>query len=328
MQQGRRVLVTGATGFIGTLLTRELIQRGWRVRMAGRSRSTQLEVQGADWFPLPDLREDVDWRPALEGVQAVVHLAVLPHEVDGKEQWDPALYDRVNHRATRSLAEAIRDKSQIERFVNMSSAAVHGEPDIFPIRADSMLDPRGPYAKSKLDAERAVQETLVGSRVRWVTLRPVVVYGPGNPRNMARLEGLIRRGIPIPVGRRPNRRSFLFAGNLIDAVLTYLEHEEVPTERSWMVADPDLCSTEELLRAMGEAMGVHVKIMRLSDGLLNTITIGGDFMKLLKLPSPWNSDVRRKLLGDYHVDTDTIKKELNWKPPYDLVKGIAMTYGN
>ena len=121
-----------------------------------------------------------------------------------------SLNDRVNHLATQSLA--LQKHSSVTRFLFMSTSRVHGDTLDFPLRADSPLAPVTPYDRSKADAEAAVKDVLVSSDINWAILRPVVVYGPGNRGNMARLEGLLRRGLPVPVGRLPNRRSFLFLG--------------------------------------------------------------------------------------------------------------------
>ena len=98
------------------------------------------------------------------------------------------------------------------RFLFMSTSWVHGDTLDFPLRADSPLAPVTPYDRSKADAEAAVASVLGPTSIHWAILRPVVVYGPGNRGNMARLEGLLRRGLPVPVGRLPYRRSFLFIG--------------------------------------------------------------------------------------------------------------------
>ena len=81
-----------------------------------------------------------------------------------------------------------------------------------PLRTDSPLSPVTPYDQSKADAEAAVASVLGPTSINWAILRPVVVVGPGNRGNMARLEGLLRRGLPVPIGRVPNHRSFLFIG--------------------------------------------------------------------------------------------------------------------
>jgi nucleoside-diphosphate-sugar epimerase len=278
---------------------------------------------------LPDLAGPFDWAPALDGMEMVVHLAGIAHRFESDAVTDSGLYDRINHLATKSLASALQSHSNVKRFLFLSTVAVHGVRPNFPVRGDSPLGPMTPYGKSKADAEAAVTSILYHTKISWTILRPVVVYGPGNPGNMARLEGLLRSGIPIPVMSRPNCRSFLFIGNLVSAIQTYLTILNPPTGRIWMEADDEVVSTETLVRTMcmAGAMNIPARVVRLPDGLLTWTARAGDICRRLGLPAPWNSEVKGKLLGDFYVDLDSIKQELGWQPPYTLEEGIRRTFG-
>ncbi len=331
MKPCQRILLTGANGFIGTALTKALLKEGVRVRMASRTRPADLEalsVRGAEWIALPDLSGPVDWAPAVEGMDAVVHLAGMAHRFESEVASDWGLYDRVNHLATRSLVSALQDHPSVTRFLFMSTVRVHGDTIDLPVRADSPIAPVTPYDQSKADAEAAVASVLGPTNISWAILRPVVVYGPGNRGNMARLEGLLRRGIPVPVGRLPNRRSFLFLGNLVSAIQAYLVTPNPPTGRAWIVADEEVVSTETLVRAMAAAMNLPARVVRLPDWLLAVTARSGDGCKWIGLPAPWNSEVRRKLLGDFYVDLESIRQDLAWQPPYSLKEGIRRTFGS
>ena len=233
----------------------------------------------------------------------------------------------MNHLATRSPASALQAHSSVTRFLFMSTVRVHGDITALPVRADSPLAPVTPYDKSKADAEAAVASVLGPTDINWAILRPVVVYGPGNRGNMARLEGLLRRGIPVPVGRVPNRRSFLFLDNLVSVIQAYLTNPNPPTGRAWIVADEGVVSTETLVRAMATAMNLPARVVRLPDWLLASTASAGDACKRMGLPAPWNSEVKGKLLGDFYVDLESIKQELGWQPPYTLEEGIRRTFG-
>jgi len=323
----RSVLVTGANGFVGSSLTRALLARGIRVRMTGQERSESLAALGAEWFPMPDLSGEVDWSPTLAGMDAVVHLAAVAHRFESVTPEMCALYDQVNHRGTRSLAAAIAREPSVRRFLFISSVRVHGDPVSLPVREDSPLAPMTPYDSSKVDAENAVREWLAPGIARWAILRPAVVYGPGNRGNMARLEGLLRSGLPVPLARKPNRRSFLFIGNLVGAIEAYLIAPDPPSGRTWILADEIPSSTEELLRAMGRSMGVRTRALHLPDWILGGGARFGDICRKVGLPFPWTSEVKQKLLGDFFVDISAVKTELGWTPPYTLEEGIARTYG-
>ena len=320
------VLITGATGFIGRTLTRALLARGFRVRINGQERDPALEALGAQWCELPDLSGPVDWRPALAGVDGVVHLAGIAHrfESDAQGLWE--LYDQVNHQATRQLVEAIRDGGQVGRFLFTSTVRVHGDPKAMPVRADFPLVGATPYDKSKLDAEAAIRRCLAGTATAWAILRPVLVYGPGNRGNMAKLEGLIRRSLPVPVGFRPNRLSFLFVGNLVDAMVTYLAAAEPPSGRTWIVSDGPPASTEELVQGIAQAMARSPRVLRLPGWCLAGMARMGDFISALGVPCPWNTETRIKLLGDFFVDSDPIQADLSWTPPFTMAEGLRQTY--
>lgn len=326
MDNAPKVLVTGANGFIGSALTQALLEAGVAVRITGQKWAPELVERGAEWFPMADLTEGPDWASALEGVTAVVHLAGLAHVV-GREQWEKSeLFDRVNHLPTRALARAIRTTPSVERFLFMSSVAVHGIPAQFPLRAEDPVAPSTPYGASKWAGEEAIRELLADAACHWAIFRPVVVYGPGNPGNMARLEGLIRRRVPIPVGSRPNRRSFLFLGNMVAAIQAYLDRRDGPSGATWLLADSEPCSTEVLTRTMAASMGIPAQVWRIPEPLLDWATTLGDVIWRLGLPSPWTREVRDKLLGDYYVDCTPIQRDLGWTPPFSLAQGLALTY--
>jgi nucleoside-diphosphate-sugar epimerase len=320
-------LITGANGFIGQALTRALLEKGLQVRMTGMERIEILEALGADWVPMGDFAKEVDWSRALDGVDAVVHLAGIAHRFERAAVNDWALYDQVNHRATRALAESIRNQPSIKRFLFASTVRVHGDPETFPVRVESPIAPVTPYDKSKADAEQAIRDLLSPDATCWAIVRPAMVYGPGNRGNMAKLEGLIRRRMVIPVGKAPNRRSFLYLGNLVDALVTYLIMPEPPSGRTWIIADGEVASTEDLVRAMAGAMGIKVRIAHLPDAILNLTASLGDLLCRLRLAFPWTSEVRRKLLGDFFVDLTPVLQELRWSPPFSLEEGILRTFG-
>ena len=325
----QRILVTGANGFIGSALTQALLTQGFQVRMTGTERPEPLIALGAEWLPMVDLSCTVDWAPALASMDAVVHLAGIAHRPENSQASDALLYDQVNHQATRSLAKSILASSTVQRFLFFSTVRVHGDPVAFPVVPETPLAPVTPYDSSKVDAEQAIRECLPpDERVVWAILRPAVIYGPGNRGNMAKLESLLRMGIPVPVGFKANCRSFLYLGNVISAVEAFLNHPEPPSAQAWPLADDEPSSTETLVRAMAAAMNLKPRVLHLPEGILSYTARVGDFLRALGLPAPWSTVVREKLLADFWVDNSAIKRDLGWQHPYRLEEGIRNTYRN
>lgn len=242
---GERVLLTGASGFVGRYLFRDLIARGYRVRTAGRSSTSA--ITGAEHVAIGDLGAPVDWRPALDGVDHVVHSAGLAHaDGDIPEQ----RYQQVNAEATLALAQAAQAAS-IRRFVFLSSIRAQSGP--ISDRALSETDtpfPTDAYGRSKLTAEQGLQELDLD----WIALRPVLVYGPGVKANMAALVKLARLPVPLPLGGLSAKRSLLAIENLGEAVAFALT-QACPARRSYIVSDPEPLSVAQMLAAMRAGLG-------------------------------------------------------------------------
>ena len=322
------ILVTGANGFIGSALTRELLSRGFRVRMTGQLRPSHLEKLGAVWFEMRDLNTGPDWQPALDGITGVVHLAGIAHRVNKDQASSPSEYDVVNHLATRSLAKAISQTPTIGRFLFASSVAVYGDAPTFPLIVAPNIDlaPSTHYGMSKLNAERAIQEHLSESHCRWAILRPVLIYGPGNPGNMARLIQLVKLGMPLPVSRIPNRRSLLYIGNLLSAITAYLLCPSAPAGKTWLISDGEDLSTEGLIHEIGHAASIRTHTIKVPFPLLRSIGVTGTLLNRIGLPAPWDTITLNKLLGDFFVDATSIQRDLIWHPPYTPHEGISHTF--
>lgn len=255
---GERVLVTGASGFIGPHVVAALMAAGYRVRVTQRSGGpapdeTEAVVTG-------DLASPIDWSQALDGVQHVVHLAGLAHAGPGL---DEALYRRINTEATLELARAAY-RAGVVRFVHASSIkAQSGAFDGPPLRESDVPAPDDAYGRSKLAAEQG----LAGIDLAWIALRPVLVYGPGVKANMASLLKLARLPVPLPLGGLTAPRSLLAVENLADAVLFSLS-PGCPVRRALIVADPEPISVAGILTALRAGLGRGPGLIAVPAGLL------------------------------------------------------------
>jgi nucleoside-diphosphate-sugar epimerase len=246
-----RVLVTGATGFVGRAVVATLAADGEEVRAAVRTGD-----RNAPEPPFPpgitiarhgDLAEPVDWAPLLAGIDAVVHLAGIAHAGPGVAE---ERYDLVNHRATAALAEAAR-ASGVARLVFISSIRAQTGP-----AADHVVSerdeprPTDPYGRSKLAAERAVAR----SGVPFTILRPVLVYGPGVKGNLRALMRLAALPVPLPFGALSGRRSLVSLANLAAAIAFVLRHDACAGE-TYVVADPAPLTLAEIVAALRHGIG-------------------------------------------------------------------------
>ena len=204
----RRVLVTGATGFVGQNLCPVLLRAGWVVRATWVHTEPQ-QNDGIEWSRVDPLGPKTDWSAVLEGVDHVVHLAAVAHRVGALAELSEEEYDKANHLGTSCLAKEVRSNGSIKRLVFISSiGAVTGFMET-PINKDTICQPDTSYGRSKLAGEMKIHQVLDGSETNWCILRPMLVHGPGNPGNMARLFKIVDTSIPLPLSALDsNRRSF------------------------------------------------------------------------------------------------------------------------
>jgi nucleoside-diphosphate-sugar epimerase len=242
-----RILVTGATGFVGRAVVAALTAEGEEVHAAVRHAPEPPFPPGVAVARHGDLAEPVDWAPLLAGIDFVVHLAGIAHAGPGIAEEH---YDRVNHRATAALADAARAVG-VSRAVFISSIRAQTGPaaDHVVSEADEPR-PTDPYGRSKLAAERAVAR----SGVPFTILRPVLVYGPGVKGNLRALMRLAALPIPLPFGALTARRSLVSLANLAGAITFVLRHDARAGE-TYVVADPAPLTLAEIVTALRRGLG-------------------------------------------------------------------------
>jgi nucleoside-diphosphate-sugar epimerase len=288
-----RIAVTGATGFIGRALCQRLSDEGRALRALVRAPAPELAaLPNCEQLAVGDLESFRDWQRALDGAQAIVHLAGYAHGRGG----DEAL-QAVNVDATCAAAEAARAVGA--HFVFVSSIKVHGEQSAAPLREDSPIAPGERYARSKARAEQALRSV---SGLRLTVLRPPLVYGAGVKANFLALMRAIARGLPLPLASIDNRRSLVYVGNLVDAVVRCLGDAR-SAGRTYLVADDEAPSTPALCRALGVALARPAR--------------------LLPFPPGWLP--LKQLTRSLQADASAIRRELGWRAPFSLEEGLRAT---
>ena len=301
-----RVLVTGASGFVGTALCRELLARGHMVRAAVRRLIPPGTVPPRlHQILVPDIAAEFDRCALVDGVGTVVHLAAIAHranQIEGELR-------RVNCDAAVRLAQAAAGR----RFVFLSSVKVHGEDSGSGTYAeDDALNPQDSYGRSKLEAELALNETAARNGIELVIIRPPLVYGPEVKANFLRLLGWVDSGLPLPFASVRNRRSLVYVGNLVDAIARFAEH---PAARGpFLVGDEESVSTPELVSRIARALERPARLFPAPPALLRAAgMIAG------------RRDEVRRLTGNLAIDSFRARRLLDWRPPYTLDAGLAET---
>ena len=295
------VVVTGAGGFIGLPLCSLLARSGADVRAAVRRESAELAGLTTDpsaggrltQVVVGDLANATDWSAALDGAEAIVHLAARVHVASGQAD----RFREINVDATLRLAEAAV-RARVRRMVFVSSAKA----------GDRASDP---YSRSKAEAERLLGEA--SRRLECVIVRPPLVYGPRVRANFLRLMRLVDSGVPLPLASVANHRSLLFVGNLADAIYTCIGHPQA-AGKVIAVSDGEDVSTPELVGRIARALGRPARLFPFPAPLLRLAgALAGQ------------SQAIDRLTGDLVTDSSPIRAALGWRPPFSMAYGLAET---
>jgi nucleoside-diphosphate-sugar epimerase len=321
-----KVLVTGASGFVGQALCDALTARG-----AGIIRAMRTPRGTANEAMVGNIDASTDWRAALAGCDAVVHLAARVHVMHDTSTDPLAEFRAVNTAGTLHLA---RQSAQAgaRRFVYLSSIKVNGEgATLSPGRPPRLrLSPQGggeskpytehdapapedAYAISKWEAEQGLRDIERASGMQVAILRPPLVYGPGVKANFESLMRLVARGVPLPLGAVYNRRSLIYLGNLVSAIEACLDHPDAGG-KTFLVSDGEDVSTPELIRRLARAMGKPARLIPVPVALLRAAArLAG------------KSAQADRVLGSLAVDSSALRETLGWRPPFTLDEGLAQT---
>ncbi|WJR76304.1 NAD-dependent epimerase/dehydratase family protein [Bradyrhizobium sp. NP1] len=251
-----RVLVTGASGFVGGHLVPFLASHGWKVRCAARRPRAC-----ADEVVVGEIDARTDWRAALTGVEAVLHLAGRAHHPGEEGQAD--LYRAVNTDGTLQLARSAA-AAGVRRFIHVSTILVNGSTTDgrAPFRETDAMTPRGVYGRSKAEAENGLKEIAANSAMAVTVIRPPLIYGAGARGNFELLVRAIRRGVPLPLASIRNRRAFLSVHNLASFVTGRLASAQTGYE-IFLVADAEQISTPEFATRIATAVGRSARLVAL-----------------------------------------------------------------
>ncbi|HIL34338.1 MAG TPA: SDR family oxidoreductase [Nitrospiria bacterium] len=311
----KNLLVTGGAGFVAQALFPRVTSAVWKVRATMRDKK-QLDrlPNGVSGIITGDMESVTEWKPLLEGIDVVIHLAARVHQMKTSERDAEEAYQRLNVELTRFLAESA-GKAGVKRFVFLSSVKAMGEetPPGGAWDESSPCLPQDPYGQSKYDAEKVLIDISQRTGLEVVILRLPLVYGPGVKANMARLFKIVDQGVPLPLGRVKNTRSLIFIGNLVDAICAVLDHPKAAGQ-TFLVSDGEDVSTPELIRRISQALDRPARLLPLPTS----------FLRLAGNLTGRSATVDR-LLNSLVVDSTKIRRELDWTPPYSMAQGLRLT---
>lgn len=308
-----KVLVTGVSGFIGGQLTRHLLDQGHDVRGASRWLDSPFpRAERYDHVTVEDPSSPRAWKPAVSGVDAVVHLIAKTSPPEKDDAAEAEELRRVNVGLTKTLFEASW-KAGVKRFVYMSCMNAVGEEtgpgEVFA--EDTPCNPTDPVGITKREAEEMILKYR--GKMATAVLRAPMVYGPGVGGDFLRLVEEVRKRTPLPLSGVKNARSLAFVGNLTAAVAKIMEGER--PSGIYHVSDGEKPSTPELIGLMASAMGTKARLFYAPPSLVG---------KIAGL-SGWG-ETFRELTRSMVVSHKRLEKELGFKPPYSLKKGLELTF--
>lgn len=304
-----RVLVTGATGFVGKAVCEQAVRHGLAVKGAFR---IDGEVPSCiEPFVVGEINGSTVWGDALRNVNVVVHLAARVHVMHDTAACPLTAFRAVNVDGTLNLARQAA-AAGFKRFVFVSSVKVNGESTQLGLaftEADAP-NPQDAYGQSKHEAEQGLRQLSAETGMEVVIIRPPLVYGPGVKANFAALMRAVQRGWPLPLGSVHNQRSLVALDNLVDFIVTCITHPNAANE-TFLVSDGQDLSITELVCGMAQAARVTARFLPVPVWALQA---GASLLG--------KGDAAQRLCGNLQVDMSKARSLLSWVPPVCVEEGL------
>ena len=310
------ILVTGATGFLGGEVVRQLRSQGCRLRTTGRRTSSTSDLPGyraadlCDREALPDL---------VAGVDVVIHAAGLAHQHRATMSQNAEFF-RINAVGTENVVRAAA-AAGCRRIVLVSSVAVYGGG--WPRKTEAAkCQPIGPYAESKMEAECVAAEIAGAFCIELVVLRMATLYGENDPGNVGRLLRAIERGRFVWLGRGENRKSLVHVEDAARACVLATCRQELPRDRTFNIAS-EPCRMCAVVSALHAALGRRPPPLHVPPRMLQMAASLAGRIPGLALRAQRARDILDKWLSDEVYDAALFRRESGWSPTVPLDEGLA-----
>ena len=310
-----KIIVTGATGFLGKPLIKQLSNKFTKSNIFPVLRKNSTSFDEFSPIVVDDINSTTDWTDKLQGIDCVIHCAARVHVMNEADENPLEAFREVNVRGTLQLAQAAA-KSGVKRFIFVSSIKVNGESTTgrLPYRSSDTPNPQDPYGISKAEAEEGLKKLAEETGMDVVIIRPPLVYGPGVKANFAAMLKLASTGVPLPFGCvKHNQRSMVYVENLISLIIECINNPSAANQ-TFLISDDDDLSTKAFVQGLSMALGKSSFMLPVPNSVFS---FAGKILGKTAMID--------RLCGSLQVDINHTKNTLNWRSPYSVEQGFAAT---
>jgi nucleoside-diphosphate-sugar epimerase len=308
------VLITGATGFVGSEIVKQLLVKDLGVIATARTDNLELP-DGTQRFIAGDFAESINWSSVLPDIDVVIHTAARVHIMDDSAADPLTEFRKVNTAGTLNLAQQAADAG-VKRFIFISSIKVNGEMTLVdqPFKPNDNYISTDPYGLSKYEAEQGLLAIAEETSMEIVIIRPPLVYGPNVKANFASMIKWINKGVPLPFGAIHNQRSLVALDNLVDFIALCADRAKSPkaANQVFLISDGEDVSTTTLLQKVARAFGKKPRLIPVPVWLMTFSA------KLIG-----KGDMANRLFGSLQVDSSKARDLLGWQPVVTMDEQLA-----